>query len=72
MERDQIMKQLEGLVNYPWAVPNKRMVNGEFISDSESDEESRAKKSKKATLPAVDEHKKIALVIDTNVLLKQT
>lgn len=63
------MKSLEGLVSYPWPMPAKRMVNGLAVEDSDSDNEGDRNK---ATLPDVDEHKKIALVIDTNVLLKQT
>ena len=63
------MKQLEGLVHYPFPMPTKRMVNGVAVSDSESDNEESKVKGEN-TLPAVEEHKKITLVVDTNVLLK--
>ena len=67
------MKQLEGLVSYPWPKPAKRMVNGVPISDSESDEENKGSKaSKKGRVLGPNEKQKIALVIDTNVLLKKT
>ena len=33
------MKQLEGLVYYPFPMPAKRMVNGVPVEDSESDNE---------------------------------
>jgi len=60
---------LEGLVSYPWAKPAKRMINGVEVPDSDEEEEVKAK-----TAPRVvaDENQKIALVVDTNVLLKQT
>ena len=49
------------------------MVNGVPISDSDSDgEESKADAKANGNQNELDEHKKIALVVDTNVLLKQT
>ena len=65
------MKSLAGLVTYPWAIPAHRMINGVAVSDSDSDDEESKAKSKQVLPPAVPEKKKIALVIDTNVLLKQ-
>ena len=65
------MKQLEGLVYYPFPVPSRRMINGVPVSDSDSDgEESKA--AKPGQVLQEEPQKKIALVIDTNVLLKQT
>jgi len=65
------MKQLEGLVYYPFPVPSRRMINGVPVSDSDSDgEESKA--AKPGQVLSEEPQKKIALVIDTNVLLKQT
>lgn len=62
---------LEGKVFYPWPMPAKRMVNGVPINDSDSDgEESKQTDSGQAN--KADEHQKIALVVDTNVLLKKT
>ncbi len=68
------MKQLlEGKVFYPFPMPTKRMVNGQPVSDSDSDgEESKTDTKAQGVLEQLDEHKKIALVVDTNVLLKQT
>ena len=39
------MKSLEGLVQYPWPMPAKRMINGVPVddSDSDADEESKSK-----------------------------
>ena len=37
------MKSLEGLVSYPWPMPAKRMVNGQPVSDSDSDGEESKK-----------------------------
>ena len=66
---------LEGHVFYPFPVPTKRMVNGVPVSDSD-EEHNDTEESKVDGLAnqsaAVEEHKKIALVVDTNVLLKQT
>ena len=71
------MKSLEGLVFYPFPKPTKRMINGVPVSDSDSDVEEENKASKKEQLlsGAVSQppaKKKIALVVDTNVLIKQT
>ena len=63
------MKSLEGLVSYPWPMPAKRMINGVPVEDSD-DEESKSKAEPGQVLP--EPAKKIALIIDTNVLLKQT
>jgi len=60
---------LEGKVFYPFPVPAKRMVNGVPISDSDSEGE---EEKKTAVLEPAVTHKKIALIVDTNVLLKQT
>ena len=66
---------LQGHVFYPFPVPAKRMVNGVPVSDSDEDH-SDAEESKVdgqvGQGAATEEHKKIALVVDTNVLLKQT
>lgn len=67
------MKQLEGLVYYPFPMPERRMVNGKPVEDSESDgEESKTDAQANQVLNQPPEEKKIALIIDTNVLLKQT
>ena len=58
---------LEGHVFYPFPVPAKRTINGVEVPDSDEEtEESKAKDNKKMA----DEDQKIALVVDTNVLLK--
>jgi len=64
------MKSLEGLVSYPWPMPTKRMVNGAPVADSDSDGEDL--KANAPILNEVEGFKKIALIVDTNVLLKQT
>ena len=71
------MKSLEGIVFYPFPKPTKRMINGVAVSDSDSDAEEEKDKSKNEQLLAgaashPPARKKIALVVDTNVLIKQT
>ena len=71
--KPKAMKQLEGLVYYPFPMPEKRMVNGKPVEESESDgEETKTDAQANQVLSQPPEEKKIALVIDTNVLLKQT
>ena len=65
------MKSLEGMVSYPWPKPAKRMINGAAIEDSDSDGEGTLAKAMGAKAKPV-EQKKIALIVDTNVLLRQT
>ena len=57
---------------YPFAMPTKRMVNGVPVSDSESDGEEKSKAAKSKNLQQPEERQKIALVVDTNVILKRT
>ena len=38
------MKSLEGHVFYPWPKPEKRMINGVPVEDSDSDDDGKAKK----------------------------
>lgn len=65
---------LKGLVTYPFQMPAKRMVNGVEVEDSDSDGEIERKmnRDKNDAAEKSQEKKKIALIVDTNVLLKQT
>ena len=66
----EIFKDME--LFRPFELPKKRMINGVEISDSDSDGESKIMKRKDRDDPAAREDKKVALIIDTNVLLKRT
>lgn len=58
------MVEIEGRVAWDF-IPKVPMVNGKPITDLENEQEKKSNEKK-------NEFKKIALVIDTNVLLKQT